>query len=197
MFLEAVILGIVIGLVRNGSIRNISFTKIRGWFIVIFALILQISTLILSNISIVESYGKYFHIASAVLIILTLIINLDKKGIWIILIGAILNFLVIVMNGYKMPINFDGLRLAGLESIIDGINSGDITNYRPLKEVTDWTKHLGKYIVIPKPYPMAKVISIGDLFMTLGIIFFVQGEMLKSYVSMKNRMVRMGYRGRI
>ena len=122
--------------------------------------------------------------------------NIDKKGMWIILIGAILNFIVVVMNKNRMPISFDGLRLAGLENMIDDIRNGSISNYMSLDEVTNWTKHLGKYIVIPKPYPMAKVISIGDIFMSLGIIFFIQGEMLKSYLSMKNRMVRMGYRGR-
>lgn len=196
MFLEAVILGVVIGVVRNGSIRNINFTKIRGWFLVILAFILQISTLIFKGMSIIHSYGKYFYIASAVLIILTLILNLDKKGMWIILIGAILNFLVVIMNKNRMPINFDGLRLAGLQNLIDGIRDGSISNYMSLDDVTNWTKHLGKYIVIPKPYPLAKVISIGDILMSLGIIFFIQGEMLKSYLSLKNRMVRMGYRGR-
>ena len=145
---------------------------------------------------VIMSYGKYFYIASALLIVLTLIMNIDKKGMWIILIGAILNFIVVVMNKNRMPISFDGLRLAGLENMIDGIRNGSISNYMSLDEVTNWTKHLGKYIVITKPYPMVKVISIGDIFMSLGIIFFIQGEMLKSYLSMKNRMVRMGYRGR-
>ena len=196
MFLEAVILGVVIGIVRNGSVRNINFTKIRGWFLVILAFVLQISTLIFKSMPVIMSYGKYFYIASALLIVLTLIMNIDKKGMWIILIGAILNFIVVVMNKNRMPISFDGLRLAGLENMIDDIRNGSISNYMSLDEVTNWTKHLGKYIVIPKPYPMAKVISIGDIFMSLGIIFFIQGEMLKSYLSMKNRMVRMGYRGR-
>ena len=81
MFLEAVILGIVIGVVRNGSIRNINFTKIRGWFLVILAFILQISTLIFTGMSIIQSYGKYFYVASAVLIILTLIIKRTSRDI--------------------------------------------------------------------------------------------------------------------
>lgn len=196
MFLEAVILGVVIGIVRNGSLRNISITKIRGWFLAILAFVLQISTLMFRDMSFIISYGRYLYVISAILILLTLAVNIDKKGMWLILIGAILNFLVVIMNRNRMPIDFDGLRLAGLQNIIDGIMDGSISNYMSLDEVTGWTRHLGKYIVIPKPYPMAKVISIGDILMSIGIILLIQGEMLKSYMSMKNRMVRMGYRGR-
>lgn len=197
MFLEAVILGVIIGIVRNGSMRNISMLKIRGWYLIILALLLQMFTMFFSNISIVKTYGNYFYVTLAVLIILTLIINLDKKAVWIILIGALLNFLIILMNGFKMPISFQGLELAGLETMIDGIKSGSITNYMSLDEVSNWTKYFGKYITIPKPYPFAKVISIGDIFMSLGVIFFVQGEMIKTYLTTKNRMIRMGYRGKI
>ncbi|WP_432407140.1 DUF5317 domain-containing protein [Wukongibacter sp. M2B1] len=197
MFLEAAVLGVVIGLVRKGSIRNISVTKIRGWILALIAFVLQISTLIFRDVSFVESYGRYFYIASSILIILTLVFNLDKKGMWIILTGSILNFIVVIMNGNKMPISFDGLELAGLQNMIDGIKSGEITNYMSIEQVTNWTKHLGKYIVMPKPYPMAKVISIGDVFMSLGIILFVQGQMIKPYLVTKSRMVSVGYRGRI
>lgn len=197
MFIEAVVLGIIIGLVRNGSLRNISITKIRGWFLILLALVLQVIAFIFPNISIVQSYEKQFYIVTAVLIILTLIINLDKKGIWLILIGAILNYVVVFINGFKMPIYFEGLKLAGLDHMVEGIKSGEIINYMSLDKVTNWTKHFGKYIVIPKPYPMAKVISIGDIIMSLGIILFIQGEMLKSYLTMKSRMVRMGYRSKL
>lgn len=197
MFIEAVVLGIIIGLVRNGSLRNISITKIRGWFLILLALVLQVITFIFPNISIVQSYEKQFYIVTAVLIILTLIINLDKKGIWIILIGALLNYVVVFINGFKMPVYFEGLKLAGLDHMVEGIKNGEIINYMSLDKVTNWTKHFGKYIVIPKPYPMAKVISIGDIIMSLGIVLFIQGEMLKSYLSMKSRMVSMGYRSKL
>ncbi|SHJ67290.1 DUF5317 domain-containing protein [Paramaledivibacter caminithermalis] len=197
MFIEAVILGIIIGLVRNGSIRNISMTKIRGWFLIVLAFLIQIFLMIMPNISIVKIYGRYFYVASLALIILTLLINLNKKGMWIILIGAIFNFIVIFMNDFKMPISLEGLKLAGLQNMIDGIKSGDIINYMPLNEVGNWTKHLGKYIVIPKPYPMAKVISVGDVLISLGIIMLVQGEMLKSYLTTRGRMIRVGYRPKL
>lgn len=197
MFIEAIVLGIIIGLVRNGSFRNISITKIRGWFLILLALIIQVMISVFSNISIVQAYGKQFYIVSAVLITLTLIINLDKKAMWLILIGAILNYVVMFINGFRMPIYFEGLKLAGLEDMVDGIKNGEIINYMSLDEVGNWTKHLGKYIVIPKPYPMAKVISIGDIIMSLGMVLFIQGEMIKSYFTTRSRMVRVGYRPKL
>lgn len=197
MFLEAIILGIIIGIIRKGKLSNLGITSIRGWFIIIIAFFIQIAPAFSSGIEFIKPMEKYTYIFSMVFMLIVILINLDKKGFSIILIGLLLNSLVVIMNGFKMPIYFEGLRLAGMADTIEAITNGNIINYINLDSVTNWTQYLGKFIVIPKPYPLAKVISVGDIFMSLGIIFFIQGEMVKSYFAMKSRMVRMGYKTKI
>ncbi len=197
MFLEAVILGIILGLVRKGKLSNLGITNIRGWFVIIIAFFIQILPVITISVEFIKPYEKYTYIFSMVLLLVVVIINLDKKGFSIMLTGLILNSIVVIMNGFKMPISFEGLRLAGMVDTIEAITTGNIINYMGLNMVTTWTKYLGKFIVIPKPYPLAKVISVGDIFMSLGIIFFIQGEMVKSYFAMKSRMIRMGYKTKL
>lgn len=196
MFVEAVILGLAIGIARKGRISNLASIRIRGWFMILFAIILQLMLFFKDALPIIGKYSRNIYIASAILILLTIIFNLNKKGMWLILIGALLNFIVMMLNGFQMPIHFEGLRLAGLEKMIEGIKAGDIINYMALENINNWTRYLAKFIVIPKPYPLAKVISIGDIVMSLGIILFIQGEMAKSYLTARGRMIRMGYKTR-
>ncbi|MDK2919023.1 MAG: hypothetical protein PWQ37_1756 [Candidatus Petromonas sp.] len=196
MFLEAAILGLLIGIIRKGRFSNLAEIKINGWILIFIAVLLQLLPLLAPAFPFVEKYQRYFYIASTILILFVVTINLNKKGFRIISIGVLLNLFVMLMNGFKMPIYLEGLKFAGLESIVKGIETGDILNYMPLEKVMDWTKYFGKFIVVPKPYPLAKVISVGDIFMSLGIVLFIQGEMTKSYLTMKSRMIRMGYKSR-
>ncbi len=194
MFLEAIILGIIVGLVKGGRLSNIGYIDIRGtWFFVI-GFILQIMIIAAKEFDFISNYSKWLFVLSVIFILFGLALNMNYKSFWIIMIGAILNYIVIFANGFKMPIYFEGLKLAGLETMIDGITSGDIINYTSLDTSVGWAKYLGKFIVVPKPYPLAKVISIGDILISLGIILFLNGEMNSSKLTMRNRMFKMGYR---
>lgn len=197
MFIEAIILGIILGFIRKGRFSNLRLFKINGWVLIILAFLAQIMPLFTEKISFIEPYTRYSYIISMVFVLIVVLMNMGKKGFPIFLVGVILNLLVVIMNDFKMPIYFEGLRLAGMDYMIDAINNGEIINYMPLDKVTDWTKYLAKFIVIPRPYPLAKVISVGDILMSLGIIFLLQGEMVKSYLSAKGRMIRLGYKTKI
>ncbi len=196
MFVESVILGIVIGIVQNGRITNIGITRIRGWYIILLAFFLGISPMFSINSPFFEDFGSRIYFISLLMMFGILLWNLDKKGFWIIAIGAVLNIVTIMLNHFKMPIYMEGLRIAGLENMINGIESGEIINYISMESLDSWSRFLGKLIVIPKPYPLAKLISIGDLLMSLGIIFYLRGEMLKKYRFSRNRMVTPQYKGK-
>lgn len=198
MFLEACIIGVLVGLIRKGSLKNFSNVKIRGWYLALIGLVMQFAVYKSELVPMVKGYLTYIYIGSALLLIITLILNFDKRGTWIILLGAILNIIVIYLNGIKMPIDMNGLELAGMADIATKISNGGVTQFIPLESVTNFTRFLGKYIVLPKPYPLAKVISIGDVLMSIGMIAFIQGEMIKDkYKPRKTTMVSLGYRSKI
>ncbi len=194
MFIESTIIGIIIGFVRGGRLSNIGGIHIRGWTFMLIGFFLQILPTIFGENSFVSNYWQYLYVLSVMLIVATLLLNIRSQGFWVILFGAMLNYIVIFINGFKMPIYIDGLQVAGLKNFVESINNGDILNYMYLSDSIGWTKYLGKFIVIPKPYPLAKVISIGDLLISLGIILYLNGIMNRSYLSMRGRMFSMGYR---
>ena len=198
MFFEACIIGLLIGFIRKGNVRNFSSLRIRGWYFAILAVILQLPIYKSELVPFAKDYILYIFIASSLLIFITLLLNIDKKGTWLILLGAILNIGVLFLNDMKMPIYMNGLELAGMVDIAEKITSGGITRFIPLENITDFTKFLGKYIVLPKPYPLAKVLSIGDVLMSIGLIVFIQGEMIRTkYKAKKTRMVILGYNSKI
>jgi hypothetical protein len=87
-----------------------------------------------------------------------------------------LNFIVIMANGGKMPVYFPP-DLNVSEEVIeereyDIIHTGVDENTRLF--------FLADIICIPKPYPLPKILSIGDLFIMAGIYMFFQREMLSN-----------------
>ena len=197
MFIEGTIIGLVIGKIRKGNFSNLAHLSIRGWPLIILAFLLQISPAFSKQLPILSKFHPYVFLISLIVLILVVIINIHKKGAWALLLGIILNLVVIILNKYKMPISFDSLNLAGMQPMVEGIKNGDIVNFISLEGITNWTKYFSKYIVIPEPYPLSKVLSIGDIFITLGLILFLQGQMIQNRYNSRNRMIKFGYNGKI
>ncbi|SHI62855.1 hypothetical protein SAMN02745975_00283 [Geosporobacter subterraneus DSM 17957] len=197
MFIEGGIIGLILGKVRGGRFSNFSYLSIRAWPLIFLAFFVQISPAFTDKISVLAGFQFYAYGISVGLIILLLLLNLDKRGLKIMLVGLLLNLAAIYFNTWKMPVSMEGLQLAGLQPMLEAIQSGKIANYMPLENIHHWSKYLAKFIVIPKPYPLAKVVSVGDLFITLGLILFIQGEMTKNYLHSRSRMIKFGYKGTI
>jgi len=196
LFVESVIIGIVVGLVQKGRISNIGITGIRGWYIVLIAFFLGISPMFSINSPFFGDFGIYINIISLLMVFGVLIWNFDKKGFWIIIIGAGLNIVTILLNHFHMPIYMEGLRIAGMGDMIMGIESGEIINYVSMESIDTWSRFLGKLIIVPKPYPLPKLLSVGDLLMSLGIILYLKSEMVKKYRFSRSRMVTPRYQGK-
>jgi len=181
MFFEAVVIGLLIGYIRGGRMLNIGNMHIRGWILIIASFILQTVPIFLSNISFIDTYGYVISFSAMIFMLFVVIINLDKKGFWLIALGAIMNILAMGFNGLLMPVNLEGFTYIGLADIVEGVKSGAVINYLSMESVSDWTQYLGKIISLPKYYPLAKVISLGDFLMSIGVFWFTQSEMLEAY----------------
>ncbi|MBB6216450.1 hypothetical protein HNQ80_002550 [Anaerosolibacter carboniphilus] len=197
MLIEGTILGLILGKVRGGKFSSLGDVQINGWIVLILALLLQLTPIISEDFPFFAKYQSYIYATSIILTMICICMNLKKKGMWAFFIGILLNLIVIAFNGFQMPISFSALKAAGLESMINAIQSGDMMHYRALTGVAQWAKLLAKFVPIPKPYPLPKVISIGDIFITLGLILFIMGEMKKSKFNVRHRMIKHGYKGRI
>ena len=197
MFIEGTIIGLIIGKVRRGSIANLGYMSIRAWPFVLLALLIQFIPVFSKQLPWFNGVKPYTFQASLIVLALCVLLNINKKGAWALLLGLMLNLTVIMLNSFKMPISFESLNLAGMQPMVDSIRRGEILNFMSLDSVHNWTKYFSKYIVIPKPYPLSRVLSIGDIFLTLGLILFIQGEMIRNRFNSQNRMIKFGYKGKI
>ncbi|MDF2546602.1 MAG: hypothetical protein K0R93_1500 [Anaerosolibacter sp.] len=197
MLIEGTILGLILGKIRGGKFSNLGDMQINGWTILILALLLQLTPIISEDFPFFAKYQPHIYATSIILTMICICMNLRKKGMWAFFVGILLNLIVIAFNGFQMPISFSALKLAGLDSMVNAIQSGDMMHFRSLEGAAQGIKMLAKFIPIPKPYPLPKVISIGDIFITLGLILFITGEMKKSKFYVRHRMIKHGYKGRI
>jgi hypothetical protein len=196
VFLEAVILGIAIGLLRKGRLGSLGDMQFKGLWLVIMAFITQISPILLARAGVLTDQLIYLPFAAMCMMIIVLFVNLDKSGIWVIIPGAIMNIIAIALNGFKMPIDFEGLKYAGLTGVIETIQDGSLINYIGMDSVNGFSKYLGKFIPLPDMYPFAKVLSVGDIFIMVGIVILIQGEMKKVYYRASGSMVKYSYNSR-
>lgn len=182
MFIEAIVLGFIVALCRRGKIRNIERIHIKGWYLFILAGLIQGSISWLKGENLLlgpvffDRYFVYVHLITYILLIVGIIFNIKKRFMVFLLIGIVLNFIVIFSNGGKMPVSFKNVK--GYE------HYGEEAPEKPydIKHslVSEDTKfvYLADVIVLPRPYPLARIISIGDIFIMIGMFLFFQESMI-------------------
>ncbi|MCT4605068.1 MAG: DUF5317 domain-containing protein [Marinisporobacter sp.] len=164
MLIEGTIVGFILGKIRGGRLENLRFLHVRLWSLIVLSLVMQIVLIFSKEVSLFMKYDTYIHGFSLVLLGIVLVMNVDKKGFWAILIGVILNLIIILMNATKQPAVLSGL------------------NFR---------------IAIPSTYPLTRELTIGDIFVSLGMILFMQGEMLRSRFGQRpTTMIEFQYKGK-
>lgn len=178
MFIEPMLFSLILAKLRNGKLSNIEKLEFNKFYFILIAGFLQLSLSLLQKVNplwasfILNDYFTYLHGLSYLLIFIAIIMNIKRHSMKLFIIGVVLNFLVISFNGGKMPVSITGIK---------GINSPTIE--LPNREfdikhiaVTPDTKlvYLADIILIPRPYPLPKILSIGDVFLILGLFVFIQ-----------------------
>ncbi|KKM09840.1 hypothetical protein SY88_16755 [Clostridiales bacterium PH28_bin88] len=172
MIFEAVILGILVGRIRGGRLRNIGSQPIRVLVLALSAYFIQwfLNFAMERGMTQVISYTMYLHLFSYILLFLFLFANRKLPGMKIIALGVFLNFIVIAANGGMMPASLDGLAPEYKESLLQG-NLATYTVIGPETRLPFLAD------IIPMPFPRGKMMSPGDAVMALGIFLFLQGAM--------------------
>lgn len=178
----ALILSMAVALAGKGyNPRNISKVKIKGLALFPASFFLQYLSMF-----IVERYGdktagllvlehfKWIHLLSYQLLLIGVVLNIKKGYMKILLIGTMLNFIVILFNGMQMPVRIPPEYAKAWENYIYLVSGKDLVH----TVMTGDTRFscLGDIIMLKKPYPFNKTISIGDVFLLLGYGKFILEE---------------------
>lgn len=144
----------------GGQLRRLSELRFRAVPLVLAALLVQIVI-----ISIIpggnESVRQAAHVGSYLIVFVFFALNRRVPGMWLIAVGALMNFVAITANGGVMPADSDALRRAGLED-----TEGEFANSQALDDPKLLV--LGDRFAIPESWPASNVFSVGDVLIVLG-----------------------------
>jgi len=183
MFIEAVILGIIIGLVRHGKVSRLSYMDFNMSQLIYISAVLYICIIVM-NLGLLD-YSSFlytiFLIVSYILIGIFLIINIDIKFMFVPLIGLFSNLLCFIVNRFKFPLSSEAVsKLYGAE-MYDLLISGKVKFYIPAENAI--LNFLGNVIYINK----YKIISAGDLIISIGIVLVIQSIVSDKYMRNKSK----------
>jgi len=178
ILLWAVVIGIVIGLLRLGNVRNLARLDLHGLWLIPIALVAQLLIFPLGkNPPIISTCAGWVHVLSYLLLLVFVLVNLRHWQLFIMGVGLILNLVVIAFNGGWMPASENALRAAGMDAVADTLVSDSFyTNIILMGESTR-LNFLGDRLYLPKCIPLASAFSIGDLLLAIGIILLLGMKM--------------------
>lgn len=177
MFLWTVVFALVIGKLLGGKFSNFATLNIKGGFWIVPAFALQIFSLAfvrqsnptLSGILLLVGYGLILYVAW---------LNRRLAGMPLIFAGIFLNFLVISANGGVMPITTETLEQTNRASKVIPVTDenshieGTLRGSKAAVVQSPNLLFLGDVIVLPMPGGGSGAVSIGDILLAIGVIWF-------------------------
>ena len=164
---------LAISMLRGGRLVNLGDIELRAWWLLILAFGMQAGTSLLPDSSWSESAGLIMILASFVLLMVLVVLNRSSPGMWLAGLGVLMNFTVIALNG-GMPV------LAGAAEVASGfvVNEPDLsgTYKHVLLEENSRLTFLADVIPL-RLIGIGEVISLGDIFLALGLGVFLEHEL--------------------
>ena len=164
-------LALTISMLRGGRLVNLGDIELKGWWLLILAFGLQAATGWLGEDS--DTAGLVMILLSFALLMALVGLNRSKPGMWIAGIGVLMNFTVIAING-GMPV------LAGAAEVASGFTVASPDPTATFKHVPlDSSSRLTFFAdVVPlRIVGIGEVISLGDIFLALGLGVYLESEL--------------------
>jgi len=184
VILIALCLVFLLGLMAvGGRASNLAHIQVRRGWVAPLAFLMQAYLIFFPA----EKGGGLLSSRSLILIfsygLLFVVIwyNHQLPGVKLIGLGLLLNFLVIVLNGGFMPITPEALVQTGYDANAPRLETGYLVAYSKNivmepGEARLW--FLSDILVLPSPFPIPSVLSLGDVFIVAGTFFFLREPML-------------------
>ncbi|MEA2519111.1 MAG: hypothetical protein QOF49_1191 [Chloroflexota bacterium] len=181
MLIGGIVLGLVLGLLAGGSLGNLASIRLRWVAVLMIAVILRFGTewLLVRGSAAIDAFRLPLFALAFVLLLASLWVNRTQPGMRLAFVGILLNTIAITANGGHMPIWVPSLERAGFQ--LDEMTS---TFHIPLAAElnADFLWHAGPLAdILPIPLPFVRnVASIGDVFLTAGLAFFLFATVVRN-----------------
>ena len=181
MILESAVLGLLVGLIAKGSLRYVLRKRFRGLWLVFVSVACEffVSSGGMTRLLVKPSWAQdlvwladgttalvFFAVLQYSTLVVFLLLNFPKPGLRIVLVGSLCNAAVILANGGRMPIG-SALYSAFGQNAVDRVASAPQYLYAP-----DGAPLLFLGDILPVRFPVSYMVSLGDLFISLGVFLF-------------------------
>jgi peptidoglycan/LPS O-acetylase OafA/YrhL len=164
-------LSMTIAILRGGRMVNLGDIHLNHWWLLPLGFVLQIGAQFVPRSA--ATWGVALILLSYVPLLLLVIINRDRPGLWLAGLGVLMNFVVIALNG-GMPV------LAEAAEVASGFGPG-------APEIAEGFKHVilnetSRLVFLADVIPIrianyGQVLSLGDVFLAVGLGRFVEFEL--------------------
>lgn len=173
LFAAVIVLGFVLGLALGGRFSGFEDVRVRWWGLAVLGLAVQFVPLPEGPVG-TDLVVRTTVLALSYALLLTFAIrNVRLPGVAVILVGLTMNATVIVANG-GMPVSAQALRDSGQEDVLAQLAEARADKHH-LETSDDVLRPLGDVIAIPAP--VGQTISVGDVLIYLGLIWFIVSAM--------------------
>jgi len=189
MILIALCLALLLGLILvGGRVSNLASVNVKWGWLAPVAFLMQAYLIFFpaERAGDVLAPRSLLLVASHVLLFVVIWKNRHLSGIKVIGLGLLLNFVVMIVNGGFMPITPETLVRIGYDGNTSQLETGYIVGRTKNVvvepgEATLW--FLSDIMVMPRPFPIPTALSVGDLLIVMGVVFFLREAMFLRRVS--------------
>jgi hypothetical protein len=161
--LTALLVGVTLGYVSGGRLRNLGRIALSRPWLVLTALGMQVVAFSPVGAALVPPSSVILHFASYGLLVWFVVLNRSYLGVLVAGLGMGLNLLAITANGGYMPASRAALALAG------NAYAGEALNNSAVIGAATRLAFLGDIFAVPAWVPAANVFSVGDALIVAGI----------------------------
>lgn len=163
-----------LAVLRGGRLSNLADIRLRYWWLLVLGFLLQAGTSFLPDDPSYEGLGIGLILGSYVLLLGAVLANRRRPGLWLSGLGILLNLTVIALNGGMPVLTESALVASGYTAI-----PSDLGGYKHV--FLDETSRL-PFLADVIPIRIAGqgyVLSLGDVFLALGVAQFLEAELRK------------------
>jgi hypothetical protein len=170
---------VVVVWLRGGRLGELGDVRFTFWWMIPTVAVVQS---VLIRVPYSDTRLPWWHprpyamIVSYVVLWCAVWLNQRLPGMRIVLAGITLNLIVITANGGYMPVLPEALAQIGYGDGAYQMQPGSIVLgskdvVLPTQQAPLWM--LGDVLVIPEPFPRPTAMSIGDMFLAVGVFLFI------------------------
>jgi Family of unknown function (DUF5317) len=165
-------IALVVAILRGGRLVNLGDIELRSWWLLALAIVLQGTTLLLPDTA-SPGLGVSLVLISFILLMVLVLLNRDRRGMWLVGIGVLMNFTVIAANG-GMPVMSEAAEVASGFTVSAPDLSGSFKH-----TILDETSRITFFAdVIPlRLLGIGQVISLGDVLLAVGLGSYLEFEL--------------------